>query len=160
MRFSFDKKKRPNMLSIGDMVDMNPFRSTHVKGGLQFTITLALLATLASSGCSRSPEQPWFVQTVKTSLGMFQVDCGRYPTTAEGLRVLLETPNGSSITNWKGPYLDKSTELKDRWGHEYVYSCPGIHNTDGYDLYSLGPDGKDNTGDEIGNWVAEPDLQK
>ena len=37
-------------------------------------------------------------------------------------------------------------------GHEYVYRCPGIHDTNGYDLYSLGPDGVGKTGDDIGNW--------
>ena len=86
---------------------------------------------------------------------MFDADCGRYPTTAEGLKALLEKPNGSSITNWQGPYLKKASDLEDPWGHEYIYRCPGIHNTNLYDLISMSPDGRSNTDDDIGNWATQ-----
>jgi general secretion pathway protein G len=92
---------------------------------------------------------------MKTTLGMFEVDNGRYPTTAEGLKALLEKPSDPATTNWHGPYPEKASSLKDQWGHEFVYRCPGIHNTGSYDLYSMGPDGKENTADDIGNWVTE-----
>lgn len=105
----------------------------------------AVVGIVLCSGCSRSPaKHPRFVDRlapVKTTLGMFQVDNGRYLTTAEGLRALLEKPNDPSITNWHGPYVAKASELKDFWGRDYVYRCPGIHNPNGYDLYSMGPDG-------------------
>jgi general secretion pathway protein G len=48
--------------------------------------------------------------------------------------------------------VDAVADLKDDWGHDLVYRCPGIHNPNGYDLYSMGPDGEDNTLDDIGNW--------
>jgi general secretion pathway protein G len=40
----------------------------------------------------------------------------------------------------------------DPWGRQYQYSNPGKHNTDGYDVWSLGPDGADGTDDDVGNW--------
>lgn len=53
------------------------------------------------------------------------------------------------MTKWRGPYLDKLPE--DPWSYAYVYHFPGRHNTD-YDLLSVGPDGKEGTADDIGNW--------
>ena len=44
---------------------------------------------------------------------------------------------------------------KDPWGNAYVYRCPGQHNTDGYDLYSLGADGQDGGGDDSDNWSEQ-----
>lgn len=38
------------------------------------------------------------------------------------------------------------------WGNEYIYVCPGIHNTDGFDLSSAGRDGQPGTADDITNW--------
>lgn len=88
---------------------------------------------------------------------MFSVDCGRYPTTAEGLNALITCPTDISPKLWKGPYLDSSKLLRDPWGHDFVYRCPGIHNTNAYDLYSKGPDGISKSDgddpDDIGNWL-------
>ena len=55
--------------------------------------------------------------------------------------------------NWKGPYLRQMP--KDAWQNEYVYKSPGEVNTKHFDLYSMGPDGKDGTGDEIANFETE-----
>jgi general secretion pathway protein G len=99
---------------------------------------------------------------VKTSLGMFEVDVGRYPTTQEGLGALITRPADVSEANWRGPYNFTPEDLtakglKDPWGHELVYRCPGVHNPDTYDLYSVGPDGKEGTDDDIGNWAKPSD---
>jgi len=89
---------------------------------------------------------------LNTVLQMFKDDCGRYPTTQEGLKVLINQPTNDLAKGWHGPYIDLPKTPRDPWGHEYVYRCPGIHNTNGYDLYSLGPDGVSNSGDDIANW--------
>jgi type II secretion system protein G len=89
---------------------------------------------------------------LKTALDMFKEDCGRYPNATEGWKALFNPPADGSLTNWRGPYLDLPNPPLDPWGHGYVYCFPGIHNTNGYDLYSLGPDGVGKTGDDIGNW--------
>jgi general secretion pathway protein G len=85
-----------------------------------------------------------------TGLDAFEVDVGRYPTNEEGMQALVEMP--AQAAGWHGPYLSANTVPNDPWGHPYVYKCPGDHNTSGYDLLSLGPDGQAGTGDDIDNW--------
>jgi len=86
------------------------------------------------------------------ALGAFEVDNGRYPTSAEGLAALSAAPGG--VANWKGPYVEKAVR-NDPWGNPYVYACPGTHNTDGYDLHSFGPSGQDGADDNIVSWTAQ-----
>ena len=86
------------------------------------------------------------------ALGAFEVDTGRYPTSAEGLGALSAAPGG--VANWKGPYVEKAVP-NDPWGNPYVYACPGTHNTDGYDLHSFGPSGQDGADDNIVSWTAQ-----
>jgi general secretion pathway protein G len=87
------------------------------------------------------------IANLSTALDMFQVDCGRYPTMAEGLQALLAPPPG--LKGWGGPYLKNLPN--DPWGNAYLYACPGARNVKGFDLSSLGPDGKEGSGDDIGN---------
>jgi len=53
---------------------------------------------------------------------------------------------------WDGPYISTIGLLSDSWGQRYRYRAPGVHLPEGYDLWSIGPDGRDNTADDIGNW--------
>lgn len=78
------------------------------------------------------------------AIDLFEMDTGKYPTTLAELRA---KPQGAD--NWKGPYLKK--DPKDPWGRPYIYAAPGQHNTDSYDLFSYGKDGKEGT-DDITNW--------
>ena len=89
-------------------------------------------------------------QGVKANLQQYRMHMGSYPTTEEGLNALLEAPEGDKATRWKGPYADKLP--KDPWGNPYQYLCPGTHNKNSFDLWSMGPDGQDGTADDIGNW--------
>jgi len=86
------------------------------------------------------------ISSIKTALDAFEVDNGYYP---KSLQDLLQQPNNAK--NWRGPYLDNVPQ--DPWGNPYVYICPGRHNPSGYDLSSVGPDGKAGTDDDIGNWT-------
>ena len=40
----------------------------------------------------------------------------------------------------------------DPWGHPYQYRFPGQNNPNGYDLWSMGKDGRDGGNDDIDNW--------
>jgi len=91
------------------------------------------------------------VSQLGTALSTFEVDNGRYPTSAEGLAALSVAPGG--LTSWHGPYVQKAVR-NDPWGNPYVYACPGTHNTDGFDLHSFGPNGQDGAEDNIDNWSA------
>jgi general secretion pathway protein G len=77
------------------------------------------------------------VQSLETSLDLFKLDIGRYPTDQEGLNALVQKPAG--LDQWNGPYVTKAASLIDPWGRPYVYRQPG--QTGDYDLYSLGPNG-------------------
>lgn len=82
---------------------------------------------------------------ISIALDLYEVDLGRYPESLEAL----VTRQGDS-PRWKGPYLKKGIP-KDPWGNAYVYRYPGSSNPDSYDLYSLGPDAKEGSGDDITN---------
>ena len=77
------------------------------------------------------------MERLQKALELFLVDYGRYPTTAEGLRALVRSPDS---TNWTGPYLSEARVPIDPWGRSYRYVAPGDHAS--YDLWSLGSDGR------------------
>jgi general secretion pathway protein G len=88
------------------------------------------------------------IGAIKSALGQYQVDIGRFP---ESLQALVKRP--PNATNWHGPYLDPPVVPVDPWGKTFAYRCPGQHNPGTYDLLSAGPDGKVGTSDDIGNWT-------
>lgn len=93
------------------------------------------------------------VGTIVQALKLYRLDIGRYPTTEQGLKALVEKPTAEPVPqNWKaGGYLESLP--KDPWGNSYQYSNPGTHGE--IDVYSFGADGKlGGTGldTEIGNW--------
>jgi general secretion pathway protein G len=90
-------------------------------------------------------------QGLKTALFTFRMQMGNYPTTDEGLQALITAPQGKA-DRWRGPYIEGNSIPLDPWKQPYQYRYPGVHNKDGYDLWSIGPDGKDQTDDDIGNW--------
>jgi len=92
---------------------------------------------------------------LSTALDLYKMDASQYPTTEQGLIALLTPPSVAPVpVQWNGPYLKKKVLPKDPWGHDYVYVSPGTHNTDSYDLSSLGPDGVESD-DDITNWGNE-----
>ena len=82
---------------------------------------------------------------ISTALGNYEIDNGNFP---KNLQDLLQQPSGDR--NWRGPYLAKLP--KDPWGDAYIYYFPGKHDQKFFDLLSVGPDGKEGTDDDIGNW--------
>ena len=126
-----------------------------------FILTIVVILTVAyliwprrpaGHGPARLPEVT-DIYNFKTGLSMFEMACGRFPTTEEGLSALLKRPAAIPEGVWKGPYLDERKLPKDSWGHDYLYHRPGVHNPDGYDVYSLGPNGKGGA-EAIGNWIG------
>ena len=88
------------------------------------------------------------ISAFKTALDSFEVDNGYYPKGRNGLQDLVQRPRDA--VNWRGPYLESIP--KDPWNNEYLYEQPGKHNPNSYDIMSVGPDGRPNTEDDIGNW--------
>jgi len=121
---------------------------------------LALLATLLITktegifGNSQQTIAKIFVRdSLKTALERYRMDLGSYPTTAEGLGVLMTAP-ANAAGNWRGPYADTpgGKPPLDPWGEAYQYRYPGTHNKSSYDLFSKGMDKTEGTEDDIGNW--------
>ncbi len=79
-------------------------------------------------------------------LDLYEMDMGSFP---ENMEYLIIRPGGSE--SWHGPYVKKK-KILDPWGRPYAYKCPGEHNPDSYDLYSVGKDGQPGTEDDIKNW--------
>ena len=95
------------------------------------------------------------VATLMQALKLYRLDNGRYPTTEQGLRALIERPAGDPPpTNWKqGGYLDRPSLPKDPWGNEYLYLNPGLHGE--IDVFTYGRDnlpGGEGPDADIGSW--------
>ena len=129
-----------------------------MRTSLTFWICLALLTTLAVLFCipivvshsekARVSAAVYDVRHgLKAALDSYRADNGSYPKSLGDL-----VQNTARVTNWSGPYLDTPQVPVDPWGHVYIYHYPSKHKVSGYDLFSAGPDGKEGTTDDIGNW--------
>ena len=88
------------------------------------------------------------VQAISMQLRTYEMLNYRKPTSEQGLKALVQMPSGDpKPQHWKK--LMESVPL-DPWGAEYIYRNPGKYKPDGYDLYSLGPQGKDGDPSNIG----------
>ncbi|HEY4328662.1 MAG TPA: type II secretion system protein GspG [Phycisphaerae bacterium] len=85
------------------------------------------------------------ISNLKNAINTFEIDNGRFPTTAEGLNSLVDCPPG--LENSWHKLVDEIP--KDKWGHPFIYRCPSATNPDDFDLISIGPDGILGTKDDI-----------
>lgn len=88
--------------------------------------------------------------TLHVALDMFKEDCGRYPSSAEGLEALVSKPDAEG---WRGPYIRKLK--KDPWSKPYVYHCEDGRSVR---LLSGGPDGKEGGGDDVYAALRAPEA--
>jgi general secretion pathway protein G len=126
---------------------------------IELLLVMVILVILASivvpkmtgySERARKTKAVTEIESFKSALKMFEIDCGRFPTSEEGLQALTHQPNG--VQGWKqGGYMDDIPN--DPWGNPYQYRSPGQHNPDGFDVFSMGPDGHEGGTDDIGNWT-------
>lgn len=127
---------------------------------LEMLVVLAIMGLLAAIvapqvlkylGSSRTQTAKVQIQNIGAALELYRLDVGRYPTSEEGLQALVTAPSGAA--GWNGPYLQKSTALKDPWDQPYLYRVPGQHGE--VDVFSLGSDkAEGGTGEakDVGNW--------
>lgn len=106
-------------------------------------VILGLVAAIAAPnlirylGGAKTDAAKVQIERLSTVLDLYRLEVGAYPTQQEGLRALVEKPNGAA--RWNGPYLKKADALVDPWGKPYVYRYPGRNGE--FDLISLGADG-------------------
>ncbi len=110
-------------------------------------VVIAILATLVAPnifqhvGAAKGATAKSQIEMLGAALDAYRLDNGRYPTTEQGLASLWEKPQIDPPANWRGPYLRKPVP-PDPWGRPYNYMAPGQVNPQGYDLLTLGADGK------------------
>ena len=111
---------------------------------------LATRATVISLPATRPQRDRADVDlhALRAALERFRIDCGRYPTTEEGLRALVRD---SDFIGWRGHYINRLRP--DPWFRRYVYRCEGQTVV----LLSLGPDGREGTADDIVPAPPDPD---
>ena len=85
-------------------------------------VAISLMPRFGRGGNAKLAAWPIMVRDLKAALEEFRKDCGRYPTTKEGLSALVECPAG--IRGWKGPYVRDRVPC-DPWGQPIRYSCDG-----------------------------------
>lgn len=123
---------------------------------LVITIISVLAAVVAPRFFGRSQEariaaaRQTIMGSFAIAIGLFEQDVGRYPTTDEGLQVLIQNPQ---VRNWKGPYLQSATVPLDPWGNPYRYAYPSDRTNleHLYDIVSAGPDGNLGNEDDVTN---------
>ena len=143
-------------------------RSTHIRrqrGGftlVEMLVVLAILVLLVSMVVPRiiGSQKKADVNAAKTQIGMYKaaleryfLDCKKYPASEQGLGALVSKPSDlADNASWEGPYVNGEIG-KDPWGNEYQYKYPPEKGSgDTPDIWSFGPDGEDNTSDDICSW--------
>jgi general secretion pathway protein G len=116
-------------------------------------LILVILSSLAAVAVSRMQYNA-NIRAAKSQVGLFKSplelyhqDMNMYPTTDQGLVVLIQSPGNEK---WAGPYMEGNQIPLDPWQQPYQYASPSQHsnNPDSYDVWSMGPDGKT----QIGSW--------
>lgn len=80
------------------------------------------------------------LRSIEQGLNLYRLDKYRYPTTEEGLAILVPE------------YISKLTS--DPWNRDYLYANPGEHGLE-FDIYTLGRDGAqggEGIDVDLGNW--------
>ena len=128
-------------------------RRRHAEGGyslLEVLIVLTIIALIAAlvgprlmAQLDRSKVTAAHVQmrALQSALETMRLDLGRYPSTEEGLALLVSPPRGRGAEAWQGPYLDGAVPA-DPWGGAYVYQAPDA-DFERPHLMSLGSDGEE-----------------
>jgi general secretion pathway protein G len=109
-------------------------------------VVIAFIPRACSCGHSPEAERKATQTTIailSTVLDTFRAENGRYPTSSEGLHVLVSDPDGS------GPSLTGPGIPHDAWENPIQY-LP-IDDGRSFQLISAGPDGKLGTPDDIAN---------
>ena len=116
---------------------------------VELLVVLVILVLIASIigprvvgylGSSRSKTAHVQMQSLATAVELFRIDVGRYPTSTEGLEVLVK-PAGN-IPGWNGPYIAKAELPADPWGRTYVYET-GSQGGAPFVIKTFGGDGKE-----------------
>jgi general secretion pathway protein G len=86
---------------------------------LALIVGLVAPQVLGYLGRARTDTAKVQIDNLKSSLSLYLVDMGRYPSSSEGLESLVKAPPGAA--NWRGPYVEDGELPADPWGKPYQY---------------------------------------
>lgn len=116
---------------------------------------LMLMTTSALARQSKPIQCMNDIRRLSMSLDSFRYEYGIYPAPETWRTELVGTSN-CTLNTHRIKFVESEQDLVDRWGNAYVFIAPGIRNTNTFDLYSLGSDGRSASGgndiDDINNW--------
>ncbi len=86
-------------------------------------------------------------KTLANGLAMYKLNGGTYPVTSQGLKALVEKPSSTPVPR-RWAQVTSKVPL-DPWGQPYGYRFPGKKNANEYEIFSHGPDGQQNSADDL-----------
>ncbi|MES2474876.1 MAG: type II secretion system major pseudopilin GspG [Verrucomicrobiota bacterium] len=86
-------------------------------------------------------------KSFESGLAMYKLNGGTFPSTQQGLLALVEKPTSTPVPRRWAQVLDKVP--LDPWSAPYKYRFPGKKRANEFEIYSIGPDGMDNTADDL-----------
>jgi general secretion pathway protein G len=86
-------------------------------------------------------------KSFESALAMYKLNAGHFPSTQQGLKALVEKPSSTPQPKQWVQVMNKLPD--DPWGAPYVYRFPGKKRANEFEIISKGPDGLDNTGDDL-----------
>jgi general secretion pathway protein G len=116
----------PNLL-IQQKYDSHPTEVADLRGSrLVFSVEIGDNRNMDEAKVKQAKTD---LHTLENCLDLYKIDKGRYPSTEEGLQAVVTAGKCKN-------------QLKDPWGHPYVYLFPGQAHPDSFDLKSYGADGQ------------------
>jgi len=91
------------------------------------------------------------IANLEQGIKTFELDNGAFPEKLEDI------VNDTGDDSWDGPYLAKEDLPQDAWNNDFNYKVPGDENEFSFDLWSNGPNGTNDRGDQddIVNWKKD-----
>ena len=86
-------------------------------------------------------------KSFESALAMYKLNAGSFPTTQQGLKALTEKPSSTPVPRRWVQVMSKVP--LDPWDSPYGYRFPGKKRANEFEIISKGPDGMDNTPDDL-----------
>ncbi len=86
-------------------------------------------------------------KSMESALQMYKLNAGGFPSTQQGLKALQDKPTTTPVPRRWVQVMSKIPD--DPWGSPYMYRFPGKKRANDFEIISKGPDGMENTPDDI-----------
>ena len=117
--------------------------------------TVVLINVFGASSDAQVKTARANVSALTQSLERYRLTMYSYPSENQGLRALVELPDGieNPALYPQGGFIQQLPN--DPWGRPYQYTVPAERSRAAYDVFSLGADGQpggEGENADIGNW--------